>query len=232
MKSAKTQPKESVWRSLDILAGFAVLLFGMPFALMFVYYWLIWICAVPALLFTAFGKRLYAKDQPRSAAFRWITGSIRAVIYTVSLGSMLLFYLFLSCRDRKWMYPVTRAVYLDKSYSDSILHTLLPERLPEQADDYSAHFVPKMLQGSAHVYMFYYTDSGTISEYKQAAESAGAEHLLLEPDEAQSDAGKWFAVMEEFGASAADLEDAECYVFSDRGVWMLNEQTGYFRIYW
>lgn len=234
------KPEYSIWYQLDRLLCLGVLFPGSWVAMIFKYYSYIWMCSIPALLLLTFFKKLYDKTIPRSTKFQKTTTIIRSVIYTVVVGAAV-FPMTLAQHDWKWAYPIERAIFLEHYDKDSTLYTVIPEHLPKQADRYSSRFVPAILQGSAAVDIFYYTDSQTIAEYKTIADSYGAEHFVntaeeLPVDEKISESSKWFYTMQDYGASQNDLDGAEAFVFShgyaNTAVWMLNETTGYFRAYW
>ena len=249
----------SKWRIADALLSVWVFFAGSWLAITYPVYQPLWWCAVPGLLFTFFGKTLYEKDV-YSFAFRLTTGIIRAVIYIVVIGALMLPSVLARHSDWKWAYPIRRALFLSTYSEGSIVETLLPEQLPAQADQYSAQFIPKVLQGDAGVMICYYTDSTTIADYCAYAEYHGAAHYRDDPKrdkekeqlerERLQQYGKswekehpelaktdrWLHYMETAGATADDLDGADIYIFgegySNAAVWMLNRQTGYFRIYW
>ena len=141
--------------------------------------------------------------------------------------------------------------YLSHYQDGSIVETLLPEKLPEQTEQYEIRMVPAMLQGAGGIDICYYTDTATVKTYQQKAQSICQMSYMFTPDvqeqyeaasldlsgkTAMPDGGTWFSYMDEKGASQADTQGAEVYVLGkgsqNRAVWMLNPKTGYFRIYW
>ena len=211
------QRKYSVWYNLDETLCGVVLLFGLLPMILFPPYQYIVGCSVPAAVFLVFGKKLYEKERQKSVLFRRVTGCIRAVLYTLAIGGALLAYTMLF-QDTKWLYPVQRMVYLSHFSEDSTPEIILPRQLPQETADYTAYLLPKFVRGATLVSVSYVTDSGTLNAYCAYAEEQGAEHILAGDDE-------WTDTMEESGAS-------EAYIFPRGGVWMLNRESGFFRIYW
>lgn len=213
----KRQKQYTVWYDLDSTMCGAVLLIGLLPMLLFPPYRYIVGCVFPAAAFLVFGKKLYEKDRQRSAVFRRVTGSIRAVLYILAIGGMLpACTMFL--RDVKWAYPVQRMVYLSHYGAGSTPEMILPKQLPKKTENYTATLMPKFVRGAAVIDISYVTDGETLNSHCAYAENQGAAHIFAGDAE-------WSADMERYHAS-------EAYIFSDGGVWMLNPETGRFRIYW
>ena len=241
MSRGNAGERYSPWLTLDRTLFAGVLFVGAMPAMLYQHCRIIWACMVPALIFTYLAKRLYSRSYDRSAAFKWVTGILRAIAYTVIIGGMLLPFFIAGKNTWKWAYPLKRKLFLDQYGRNAQIADYLPERLPAKADGYSAQFVPKFLQGAARVNVCYYTDSATVAQYKQTALGICKKHLVNEPEldefgEEKPVESKWFALMQQNGASAVDMDGAEAFVlyegYENVAVWMLNEKTGYFRIYW
>ena len=218
--------------------------------MLFPYFEVFWVASIPALILIELSGAWYDKDIPRSRTFRRVTGILRAVIYTVVIAAAV-FPFVLQAHAWKWAYPIQRAMYLSHYQDGSIVETLLPEKLPEQAEQYEIRMIPAMLQGAGGIDICYYTDTATVKTYQQKAQSICQMSYMFTPDvqeqyeaasldlsgkTAMPDGGTWFSYMDEKGASQADTQGAEVYVLGkgsqNRAVWMLNPKTGYFRIYW
>jgi hypothetical protein len=233
----KESHQRSVWYYLDTLLCVTVLFLGAMVAVIYRYYEPVWMMSIPFLLVIQIAGKWYEKGIPHSQFFRCTTGILRAVLYIVAIGGMI-FPRFLSSQDGKWAYRWKRELFLS-SYTDkgqARLNILIPEYLPEKADEYDAKFMPKILQGSAMVDIFYYTESDVISGYKEQAKSFGAERFVEDANSEDGKGDKWFSYMRERNASANDMDGAEVYQFwngyENTAVWMLNEKTGYFRVYY
>ena len=250
LKKEAVKRRYTVWRSIDILFCFGVLFIGSILSMLFPYFEVFWVASIPAMVLIGLSGVWYDKDIPRSRTFRRVTGILRAVIYTVVTAAAV-FPFVLQAHAWKWAYPIQRAMYLSHYQAGSIVETLLPVRLPEQAEQYEIRMVPAMMQGAGGIDICYYTDTATVKAYQQTAQNICQTSYVFTPDvqeqyaaarldmtgkTAMPDGGAWFSYMEEKGASQADMQGAEVYVLGkgsqNTAVWMLNPVTGYFRIYW
>jgi len=227
----------SIWYYLDTLLCVTVFFLGAMVTGIYRYYEPVWMMSFPSLLVIQIARKQYDKVKLQNKIFRCTTGILRIILYIVAIGG-LIFPMFLSSQDGKWAYRWKRELFLS-SYTEEArvnLNILIPELLPEKADEYHAKFVPKFLQGSAMVDIFYYTESEVISGYKERAESFGAERVIEDADSEEGKGDKWFSYMREHNASVNDMDGAEVYLFwngyENTAVWMLNEKTGYFRVYY
>ena len=219
-------------------------------SMLFPYFQVFWIASFPAMLLIALSDEWYDKDIPRSRTFRMVTGILRTVIYTVVIVAAVFPYV-LSANSWKWAYPIQRAMYLSHYQKGSILEILLPEQLPDRTEQYEIDMVPAFLQGAGRIDIAYYTDRNTVAACRQKARSCCEESYVFTPEVQEQydtaihdttgmthlpDGGIWFSYMDESGTSQADMQGAEVYLLGNGSqniaVWMLNPQTGYFRIYW
>lgn len=235
---SKSRTKYSAWRLIDILLMLAVLFFGCLSAIIYRWCMLLWILAAVWLAIAFALPRLYDKGYDRSAFFKVCTGILRAVGYLVIVGGIALTYCVSGRGESKLLYPLRRQFFLSSYSRASDLQTYIPEKLPEKCEDFSAQFTPKFLQGAATVQVRFYTDSAAIADYKAFAEAHCKKHLengpafdeLGSPIEPQS---KWFAMMQNDGA---EIGGADAYIlyegYENDAVWMINENTGYFCMYW
>ncbi len=219
--------KFTIWRYTDILLCF-LLAFPMSFVgLAYAYYHTIWLISMPLLFVLWLAKPLYDRNRPTPKGLRYVTGILRTVLYVIAGIAILIPHTM--GLDWKWYYPVQRTVYLSNYSEGSVLEMLLPETLPEEAEHYEVTFIPKVMQGSATVDIRFYTDAASIQNYRAYAERCGAEHYDIQDEKVQ----KWKNFME---SSGANTDGAEVMIFksgySNTAVWMLNERTGYFHIYW
>lgn len=182
--------------------------------------------------------RLYDKGYDRSAAFKVCTGVLRGIGYLVIAGGMLMSFGVSGKGESRLLYPLRRAVFLSSYSRGSVLCDDIPAELPDKCERFSALFSPKFLQGAATVQVRFYIDSAVIAEYKAYAQAHCKKHLENGPafDETGSPiqpASKWFAMMQQDGA---DIDGAEAYIlyegYENDAVWMLNEKTGYFCMYY
>lgn len=227
----------SIWYHLDTLLCVTVFFLGAMVTGIYRYYEPVWMMSFPSLLVIQIARKQYDKEKLQNKIFWCTTGILRTILYIVAIGGLIL-PMFLSSQDRKWAYRWKRELFLS-SYTDkgqAGLNILIPEHLPEKAEEYHAKFVPKFLQGSAMVDIFYYTESEVISVYKEQAESFGAERFVEDANSKDGEGDKWFSYMREHNASINDMDGAEVYRFwngyENTAVWMLNEKTGYFRVYY
>ncbi len=255
-KKERIKRRYTIWRTIDTLFCFGVLSMGSIISMLFPYFEVFWVASIPALILIELSGAWYDKDIPRSRTFRRVTGILRAVIYTVVIAAAV-FPFVLQAHAWKWAYPIQRAMYLSHYQDGSIVETLLPEKLPEQTEQYEIRMVPSMMQGAGGIDICYYTDTATVKAYRQKAQSICevsyvCTDKVVHTDEVQeqnetasrdttgttelSGGRQWFYHMEEKGASQADMQGAEVYVLGkgsqNTAVWMLNPETGYFRIYW
>jgi len=240
-------PQISKWRVFDIVVCIIFCQFNFLYLLtdyVFTYFWLIAIGGVVFIL--CLTKRLHHTDAPKP----WII--TRTVLRCILCTGALIFTILpwtMSC-SWKWYYPVQRAFYLQGRY-DSVLNDYLPKKLPARTDGYDVQFSPKALQGNPTINMTYYTDSETIAEYKAFAKSYGARYVSMEyvdvlqeayssgfyfePSEEISECIYWMERLEKQWHTEPDT-DMEVYIFKQSdsicAAYILNEKTGYFRIYY
>ena len=238
---AATNQKESyqlsVWYYVDSLLCVTVFFLGAMVGGIYRYYEPVWMMSFPSLLVIQIARKRYDKEKPQHRFFRYTTGILRTILYIVAIGGLML-PTFLSSQDGKWAYRWKRELFLS-SYTEEAranLNILIPKYLPEKVDEYHAKFMPKFLQGSTMVDISYYTESEVISVYKEQAESFGAERFVEDANSEDGKGEKWFSYMREHNASVNDMDGAEVYLFwngyENTAVWMLNEETGYFSIYY
>ena len=232
------RPQYSVWRTLDAAVLIGALFFGSLTAMVYRYYRVIWFLLIPALVIPVVCRRLYDKSIDRSAAFRLCTGLLRTAGYLLVIGGLLYPMLLSQLGAMQWTYPLRRSLFLSQYDRNTQIADYLPERLPENASDYEALFLPKVLQGAATVSLRFYADSETLAAYQQYAAETCKKHLVCErlTDEfgnRQAPTSKWFAMMQQDGDNP---EGAEAYILyegcENTAVWMINPKTGYFRMVW
>lgn len=240
-------PQISKWRVFDIVVCVAFGIFNFMYLLtdyVFTYFWLIGIGVVVFIL--CLTERFHRTDAPKP----WII--VQTVLRCILCIGALIFTILpwtMNC-NWKWYYPVQRAFYLQGRY-DSVLNDYLPKKLPAQTDGYDVQFTPKALQGNPAINITYYTDSETIAEYKAFAESYGARYVSMEyvdvlleayssgvsfePSEEQTECLDWMIRLIQQWDTEPDA-DMEVYVFKQSNSicasYILNEKTGYFRIYY
>lgn len=240
-------PQISKWRIFDIVVCFVFGIFNFMYLLtdyVFTYFWLIGIGGIVLIL--CFTQRFHRMDAPKP----WII--TRTVLRCILCTGALIFTILpltMNC-NWKWYYPIQRTFYLQGRY-DSVLNDYLPQKLPERTDSYDVRFSPKALQGNPTINMTYYTDSETIAEYKAFAKSYGARYVSMEyvdvlqeayssgipfePSEDVSECIYWMDRLEKQWHTEPD-SDMEVYVFEQSNsicaAYILNEKTGYFRLYY
>ncbi len=178
----------SFWYYLDSLLCVIVFFLGAMVAGIYRYYEPVWMMSIPILFVIQIARKWYDKGISHGQFFRCTTGILRTILYIIAIGGLIL-PMFLSSQGGKWAYRWKRELFLS-NYTEKAranLNILIPEHLPEKADEYHATFVPKFLQGSATVDIFYYTESEVLSVYKEQAESFGAERLV---EDANSEDGR------------------------------------------
>ncbi len=238
LRDRKRGTQYSAWRLIDILLMLGVCFCGSLSALLYRWVMLLWVLAAfwAAAAFAL--PRLYDKGCDRTAAFRIGTGILRAVGYLVIVGGVALTFCVSGRSQSKLTYPLRRAVFLSSYSRASDLQRCLPEQLPDRCEQFTSQFTPKFAQGAAAAQVRFYTDSATVAEYKAYAQAHCKKHLENGPafDETGSrldPTSKWFAMMQKDGA---DIDGADAYIlyegYENDAVWMLNEKTGYFCMYW
>lgn len=196
------------------------------------------------LFLCIFCKKFYYTDVPHNKTEKSITSTIRIVLYTAVI--IIMAVPFTMHKSWKWYYPVQRAFYLTGYSKPCRLEYFLPEHIPDNADGYEVHFIPKVLQGSAGVHIKFFTDKAAIEELRRRAADNNAEYLDIsayyldykkyENNQVSDDymnkypSGclRFLNVILQDNASP---DGAEAYTFGG-GCYILNENTGYVRIYW
>lgn len=177
--------------------------------------------ALPAALVILMLKPLYDKNSKTPKYLKIIVSILRSLIYAVLMIVMVLPYTM--GLDIPWYYPVQRTLFLSNYRDFSVLHDFLPESVPLDAKAYDAQFSPSFGQGS-YVHIRFETDAENIQELKTIAENNSAQHCTA----ADKDAKKWLD-------AEHTSTDAEVYIFyqsSHSAVYILNERTGFFELYW
>ena len=232
------KPRYSAWRIADFAVIIGALFFGAITAMVYRYYRVIWFLLIPSLAVPAACGKLYDSGIDRSAAFRLCTGLLRTAGYLLMIGGLMYPMLLSQLGTMQWTYPLRRSLFLSQYDRNTQIADYLPERLPENASDYEAVFLPKVLQGAASVSLRFYTDSETLASYQQYAANRCKQHLVCESltDEfgnRHAPASKWFAMMQQDGENP---EGAEAYIlyegYENTAVWMINPETGFFRMIW
>lgn len=246
MKNEKVKHSYSVWRNFDALVCGTVLFVSPAFTIAFTMYAYFILFSVIGLLFILFAKKLYDKNILRTDTFRKATSVIRLVIYSVVIISFSLPFAAAAMPD-KMSYPIQKMMFLSHYHDDSVWHKIIPEHLPDKTDALTVKFQYGFGPGTSYIDIFYYTDSGTIMEYKRTAQKYGAEYYAYSPeDELTDETGNYINKdkltyimlinqLRNTGTSDDDIQNAEIYIFSASYrhtlAWILNEKTGYFRAY-
>lgn len=219
-KKDKTEHIVSKWRIADFILC-TLIIFLSPIALLYHYYNNIVITAFIFAGIIAFCKSIYYIEKPKIKFVKIIIVVVRSALYSIAIIGTIIPFIKTNAR---WYYPVNRALFLSNYVSRSQLNDIIIEEIPKNAEDYKYTFIPKVLQGSATVDVQFFTDSTTIQQYRNKAEKYGAEHYKITDEKAV----KWFNFMQE---NNADTNGAEVYDFG-RTVYIINEKTGYFRLYY
>lgn len=224
-KNEKEQRKISKWYTADLSVCVAVLIFYPMTFLSYSYFFKMWGAAFWLVVVLFFAKRLYYADKTYPKPLKITAIVVRSILYTASAVGLLL--PFTMNNDWTWYYPVQRAVYLSNYSDGSFLEDFLPEAVPLDAEDYQVTFVPKILQGEAVVEISFYTDSETLAEYIAYAESQYTTHYNIEGVKSE----KWKNWLIE---DNIDYNGAVVYEFDGpyTPVYIVNEKTGYIRIYY
>lgn len=224
------KPKErkfSIWRYIDILLCFLLAFPMSMIGLAYSYYSTIWLISMPLLFVLWLAKPLYDKNRPTPKWLRYVTGILRTVLYVIAGIAMLIPQTM--GLDWKWYYPVQRSVYLSNYSEGCFLERFLPETIPLDAEGYQATFIPKILQGEAVVEISFYTDSEMLDNYITHAKSQDTQLYDINSTKAQ----KWknWLIEDQINDSGAVV-----YEFDASGaytpVYIINEKTGYIRIYY
>jgi len=223
------KPKISLWRYFDIFLCFLVGFVFLPIEMLCHYYTYLSGFAIIMLFVILSQKRWYYVDSSQTK--KTVRTIIRTVIYEIVI--IATFLPFTMNLPFKWYYPIAKALFLS-NYSDStFFDTFLPDNIPENAEHYSVQFMPSVMQASGTINIRYDTDSQTIADYRSVAKRYGAEHFQREILKNDDFEHKWFNIIEHDGTST---DNADVYIFysnhRNTAVWMLNQQTGYFRAYW
>ena len=224
-KKEKEQIELSKWYTADS-AVCAVVLFLYPLTFMvYEYLYRMWCTAFLFVIVQFFARKLYCTDRIYPQFLKIVGVTVRSIVYTaVAVGA---FIPFTMSKDWTWYYPVQRAVYLS-NYSDGcFLEDFLPKTVPLDAEDYQVTFIPKLLQGEAVVRISFYTDSENLAEYTAYAESHCTERHDLDKPEAEA-WKKWLI------EDNIDYNGAVVYEFDGpyTPIYIINEKTGYIRIYY
>lgn len=223
-KKDETEHIVSKWRKADLILCMLII-FLCPLAMRVHYYWNIVITAFIFAVIIGFFKCLYYVDKPKGKLLKIMITVVRSALYSVAIIGTIIPFIN---TNAKWYYPVERTLFLSNYVSGSRLDDFIIEEIPKNAEDCKYTFIPKIMQASATVDVHFYTDSTTIQKYRAKAEKYGAEHYKITDEKAT----KWFNFMQK---NNADTEDAEVYVFWDNyqpAVYMINEKTGYFNLYY
>lgn len=223
-KKDETEHIVSKWRKIDFALCMLVM-FLYPLALRVHYYWNFAITAFIFAVIIDLFKCLYYVDKPKSRLLKIMITVVRSALYSVAIIGIIIPFIN---TNAKWYYPIDRALFLSNYVSGARLNDFIIEEIPKNAEDCKYTFIPKILQSSATVDVHFYTDSTTIQQYRAKAERYGAEHYKITDEKAV----KWFNFMQK---NNADTEDAEVYIFWDNyqpAVYMINEKTGYFNLYY
>ncbi len=221
----KEQLELSKWYTIDSIFCAVVLFFYPLTFFMYEYMYRMWYAAILFVIVQFFARKLYCTDRSYPQFMKNVEVIVRSVVYTaVVLGAILPFTM---CKDWTWYYPVQRAVYLS-NYSDGcFLEDFLPKTVPLDAKDYQVTFLPKLMQGEAVVRISFYTDSENLAEYTAYAEAQNKKHYKIE------------SVASEDGANYLiednkDYNGAVVYEFDGpyTPIYIINEKTGYIRIYY
>lgn len=222
-KKDETEHIVSKWRKADFILCMLII-FLSPLAMRVDYYWNIVTTAFIFAVIIGFFRCLYYVDKPKSRLMKIMITVVRSALYSVAIIGTIIPFIN---TNAKWYYPIDRALFLSNYVSGVRLNDFIIEEIPKNAEDCKYIFEPKILQGSATAYVHFYTDSTTIQQYRTKAEKYGAEHYKITDEKVV----KWFNFMQK---NNADTEDAEVYIFweNQTSVYMINEKTGYFSLYY
>ncbi len=224
------KPKErklSFWRYIDILLCFLLAFPMSMIGLAYSYYNTIWLISMSLLFILWLAKPLYDKNRLTPKWLLYVTGILRTVMYGIAVIAILLPQTM--GLDWKWYYPVQRSVYLSNYEKGCFLESFLPETVPLDAEEYQVTFIPKMLQGEATVEISFYTNSEMLCDYIAHAASQNAQCHDISSTNAQ----KWKNwlienYIEDSGAVVYEFDGSGAYT----PVYIINEKTGYIRMYY
>lgn len=180
------------------------------------------IFAMPIALVIRAAKPLYDRNKETPKYLKAVIAVLRSLVYTVLISVIVLpwtMYLALP-----WYYPVQRTVFLTCFGENSMMHEFLPKSVPLDAKNYEISFSPPF-GDAGYARLYFNADAEYLQERKVFAESYGAEYCTAEDETAK----KWNDRLEQCGC------DTELYIFerySGYAVYILNERTGYFELYW
>lgn len=224
-KKEKEQLELSKWYTADLSVCAIVLIFYPLIFFVHAYMYKMWMIAFFLVFVILLTKNNYLIDKTLPKPLKVVGIAVRSIVYTaVAVGA---FIPFTMSKDWTWYYPVQRAVYLS-NYSDGcFLEDFLPKTVPLDAKDYQVTFLPKILQGEAVVRISFYTDSENLAEYTAYAESHCTERHDLDKPEAEA----WKKRLIE---DNIDYNGAVVYEFDGpyTPIYIINEKTGYIRIYY
>lgn len=224
-KKEKAQIELSKWYTIDSVFCAVVLFFYPLTFFMYAYMYRMWCVAFIYAIVQFFARKLYCTDKIYPQFLKNVGVIVRSIVYTaVVLGAIIPFTMG---GDWTWYYPVQRAVYLS-NYSDGcFLEDFLPKTVPLDAKDYQVTFLPKLMQGEAVVRISFYTDSENIAEYTAYAEAQNKKHYKIES--VTSEEGKNYLIEDN-----KDYNGAVVYEFDGpyTPIYIINEKTGYIRIYY
>lgn|GEM_PF-1726750 len=240
----ETKHKVSAWRIADILLCLVTIFISATFSLSsyISVFSPLWILGHLMLFLCIFCKKIYYKDVPSKKTAKIIKSTVRIILYTAVITVMTI--PFTMHNPWKWYYPVQRGFFLTGYSRPCSLDYFLPECIPDKADGYEVHFIPKVLQGSAGVHIKFFTDKTAIEDLRRRAVNNNAEYLDISAYYHDCKKYENHQVSEEYmkkypfdcrKCSNIILQDnaspdgAEAYAFS-KGYYILNENTGYVNI--
>ncbi len=210
----------SAWFTLDILVLLCVL-GGTMFFGMYLYYRYAMLAAFAGILVVLLCAGRYRTDEkPRRKAGSAV---LRTLLYLACAVALLL-PLSLSW-DWKAYYPIQKCVYGMNADAEKFL----PDRIPDNAEDYEALFCRSVFPGASRIILQFYTDSETIAAYRARALGYGAVTTC--------DAAPPSRFAQELAEHGVSMDSAEFYYYPGASdhfprVYILEETTGFVMIYY
>lgn len=137
-----------------------------------------------------------------------------------------------------WFYPVRRYLYVAGNYSDASYFEFLPDRLPEKTGKYHMSFVPPVYAPDAvkSIDIHFFTDADGAAGMRSEAVSKGG--VLWDPEKNGYADDFERRNMELFCEKEKDIpQNAELYKLPEKSdssltLYLINEDTGYCRVFW
>lgn len=169
------------------------------------------------------GAAVFAyKDKYRvqlSKPLRIASGIVRGILYTAAAAAFVL-PCIMRLGDSPVFYNIQREIF-SENFADRGEDFLryIPDKIPENAGDYTIRCLPRFLQAEAHFEISYATSPEQLEEYRDFAEANGAKKKISN----------------EFNYQTSAYEQAEIWSFpsakGNHNQYVIYPESGYFVAY-